>query len=163
MFGKDVWPEDFFTHTKGQKVYLSWPVPNCAEGCPSSWIRDGYCDKPCNNSQCQWDGGDCTADNPMLSFQPIGVQQEGAVTGFFQIRTNKNYCNEDCADTWLADRYCDRACNVQACGFDAGDCGVENFHKLPELVLSKDHTQYYLPEGELQFEFCYFIIHFYPL
>ena len=41
------------------QIYLSWPVPNCQEGCPSSWIRDGYCDKACNNSECEWDGGDC--------------------------------------------------------------------------------------------------------
>uniref|UniRef100_A0AAZ3Q479 N-acetylglucosamine-1-phosphotransferase subunits alpha/beta n=1 Tax=Oncorhynchus tshawytscha TaxID=74940 RepID=A0AAZ3Q479_ONCTS len=93
MFGKDVWPDDFFSHSKGQKVrirlcfeekfcyfvycnivltsllyltcplslqvYLTWPVPNCAEGCPGSWIKDGYCDKACNNSACDWDGGDC--------------------------------------------------------------------------------------------------------
>ena len=25
--------------------------------CPS--IKDGYCDKACNNSDCEWDGGDC--------------------------------------------------------------------------------------------------------
>jgi hypothetical protein len=42
------------------QVYLTWPVPNCRDGCPSSWIRDGYCDKPCNNSECDWDGGDCS-------------------------------------------------------------------------------------------------------
>lgn len=41
------------------QVYLTWPVPNCAEGCPGSWIKDGYCDKACNNSACDWDGGDC--------------------------------------------------------------------------------------------------------
>ena len=34
-------------------------MPNCQEGCPSSWIKDGYCDKACNNSECEWDGGDC--------------------------------------------------------------------------------------------------------
>nr|7S6N_A Chain A, N-acetylglucosamine-1-phosphotransferase (GNPT) alpha (GNPTAB) catalytic domain,N-acetylglucosamine-1-phosphotransferase subunit beta [Danio rerio]7S6N_B Chain B, N-acetylglucosamine-1-phosphotransferase (GNPT) alpha (GNPTAB) catalytic domain,N-acetylglucosamine-1-phosphotransferase subunit beta [Danio rerio]7SJ2_A Chain A, N-acetylglucosamine-1-phosphotransferase subunit alpha,N-acetylglucosamine-1-phosphotransferase (GNPT) alpha (GNPTAB) catalytic domain,N-acetylglucosamine-1-phosph len=28
MFGKDVWPDDFYSHSKGQKVYLTWPVPN---------------------------------------------------------------------------------------------------------------------------------------
>ncbi|XP_029061526.1 N-acetylglucosamine-1-phosphotransferase subunits alpha/beta isoform X4 [Monodon monoceros] len=60
MFGKDVWPDDFYSHSKGQKVYLTWPVPNCAEGCPGSWIKDGYCDKACNNSACDWDGGDCS-------------------------------------------------------------------------------------------------------
>ncbi|EEC02036.1 hypothetical protein IscW_ISCW000548 [Ixodes scapularis] len=59
MFGKEVWPEDFYTHTGGYKVRLAWPVPDCAMGCPTSWVRDGYCDKACNNTQCEWDGGDC--------------------------------------------------------------------------------------------------------
>ncbi|KAL3841844.1 hypothetical protein ACJMK2_019943 [Sinanodonta woodiana] len=59
MFGREVWPDDFFSYSTGQKVYLTWPVPNCQEGCPSTWIRDGYCDKACNNSECEWDGGDC--------------------------------------------------------------------------------------------------------
>lgn len=101
MFGKDVWPDDFFTHSKGQKVqmrdaeaphtlpsdishcvlsnnpvvfrihssqvYLTWPVPNCAEGCPGSWIKDGYCDKACNNSACDWDGGDCLGTRPNVA------------------------------------------------------------------------------------------------
>lgn len=37
-------------------------MPNCAEGCPGSWIKDGYCDKACNNSACDWDGGDCSGE-----------------------------------------------------------------------------------------------------
>ena len=45
------------------QVYLSWPVPNCQDGCPQSWIKDGYCDKACNNSECEWDGGDCSGAN----------------------------------------------------------------------------------------------------
>jgi hypothetical protein len=32
MLGSDVWPEDFYTHTQGTKVYLSWEVPKCAPG-----------------------------------------------------------------------------------------------------------------------------------
>ncbi|GBN29536.1 N-acetylglucosamine-1-phosphotransferase subunits alpha/beta [Araneus ventricosus] len=148
MFGKDVWPEDFYTHTKGQKVYLSWPVPNCAEGCPTQWVRDGYCDKPCNNSQCQWDGGDCSADNPILPHQAIGLQQEGGVTAYFHIRSSKNYCHKECADAWLADRYCDKACNVRECGFDAGDCGLDNFNEIPQIILSAEKSDYHLPNGE---------------
>ena len=54
-----MWPEDFYTYAKGQKVYLAWSVPDCHDGCPTSWVNDGYCDKGCNNSECQWDGGDC--------------------------------------------------------------------------------------------------------
>lgn len=149
MFGKDVWPEDFYSHTKGQKVYLSWPVPNCAEGCPSSWIRDGYCDKPCNNSQCQWDGGDCTNDNPLVPYPGGGVHHEGSIPAFFQAKPEKNHCNEDCTDTWLADRYCDKACNVYECGFDAGDCGTENYGKLYEMVLADSQKEYRMPDGEL--------------
>lgn len=41
------------------QLYLTWPIPSCNEGCPSNWIRDGYCDKACNTSECDWDGGDC--------------------------------------------------------------------------------------------------------
>jgi UDP-N-acetylglucosamine-lysosomal-enzyme len=45
LFGLPVWPDDFFTHGGGQKVFLSWPVPACREGCPQTWIKDSYCDK----------------------------------------------------------------------------------------------------------------------
>lgn len=31
-------------------------------------------------------------------------------------------CHTGCADNWLGDGYCDRACNVSRCGFDLGDC-----------------------------------------
>jgi hypothetical protein len=29
------------------------------ENCNSDWISDGYCDQSNNNSECNWDGGDC--------------------------------------------------------------------------------------------------------
>lgn len=59
MFGAPVWPSDFITPSHGQKVFLSWAVPNCNEGCPPNWIGDGYCDAQCNVSSCEWDAGDC--------------------------------------------------------------------------------------------------------
>lgn len=34
-----------------------------------------------------------------------------------------SYCNQGCANSWLADKFCDQACNVLSCGFDVGDCG----------------------------------------
>lgn len=42
-----------------------------------------------------------------------------------------SYCNQGCANSWLADKFCDQACNVLSCGFDAGDCGqgIFNQHK----------------------------------
>lgn len=187
MFGKDVWPDDFFTHSKGQKVqmrdaeapptlpsdvspyvlsnnpvvfrvhssqvYLTWPVPNCAEGCPGSWIKDGYCDKACNNSACDWDGGDCLGTQPDVAvalasvnislvllhgFSPTGGAASsrfaagvggGAGGSVWQFPVGPgglggtSYCNQGCANSWLADKFCDQACNVLACGFDVGDCG----------------------------------------
>ena len=32
MLGSDVSPDDFYSHTKGTKVYFSWEVPKCAHG-----------------------------------------------------------------------------------------------------------------------------------
>lgn len=46
----EVYPDDFYTLNAGQKVFLSWAVPNCAEGCPPNWVGDGYCDLACNIS-----------------------------------------------------------------------------------------------------------------
>lgn len=54
LLGNQIWPDDFYTHSQGQKVFLSWAVPNCAEGCPASWISDGYCDNACNNLACEY-------------------------------------------------------------------------------------------------------------
>lgn len=67
MFGNDVYPEDFLSHSVGQKVYLSWDVPDCSPGCGSSWIGDGYCDLACNVTQCGFDGGDCIGPNAQKS------------------------------------------------------------------------------------------------
>jgi UDP-N-acetylglucosamine-lysosomal-enzyme len=98
FFGDQVWPDDFYTHAKGQKVcvqpykfgtvflcfvsccfvffalvsilshdnviflsqvFLAWPVPTCAEGCPNNYLGDGYCDTACNKTVCDYDDGDC--------------------------------------------------------------------------------------------------------
>uniref|UniRef100_A0A672QF66 N-acetylglucosamine-1-phosphotransferase subunits alpha/beta n=1 Tax=Sinocyclocheilus grahami TaxID=75366 RepID=A0A672QF66_SINGR len=156
MFGKDVWPDDFYSHSKGQKVYLTWPVPNCAEGCPGSWIKDGYCDKACNNSACDWDGGDCQGTAGSSRFGGVG----GAVIGGGQPWQfgggglgglgGVSFCNQGCANSWLADKFCDQACNVLACGFDVGDCGQDNFDQLHRVVLRRNQTLYTLPQGELR-------------
>ncbi|XP_072171737.1 N-acetylglucosamine-1-phosphotransferase subunits alpha/beta-like [Diadema setosum] len=139
MFGKDIWPDDFYTHASGQKVYLTWPVPNCAEGCPSSWIKDNYCDKACNNSECEWDGGDCEG---VQAQGGMGIGLHGGSTNLDQM-----YCNTGCANGWIADKYCDQACNVPECGFDAGDCGKGNFHRVHSTLVSEDRMHITLPKG----------------
>lgn len=48
------------------QVYLSWNIPDCAPGCPQSWIKDGYCDKACNVSECGYDAGDCDGKSARL-------------------------------------------------------------------------------------------------
>ncbi|KAL3977220.1 solute carrier family 7 (L-type amino acid transporter), member 9/15 [Sarotherodon galilaeus] len=158
MFGKDVWPDDFYSHSKGQKVYLTWPVPNCAEGCPGSWIKDGYCDKACNNSACDWDGGDCLGAAGNSRF-PGGVGPGGAGGAGGQVWqfagglggiAGTSYCNQGCANSWLADKFCDQACNVLSCGFDVGDCGQEHFDKLHHVTLLRNQTHYTLPVGEVR-------------
>ncbi|XP_069620379.1 N-acetylglucosamine-1-phosphotransferase subunits alpha/beta isoform X2 [Ranitomeya imitator] len=151
MFGTHVWPDDFFSHSKGQKVYLTWPVPNCAEGCPGSWIKDGYCDKACNNSACDWDGGDCLGNNAAGRFAPamagaglLNGQAWQPGVGISGI----SYCNQGCANSWLADKFCDQACNVLSCGFDSGDCGQDHFGELHKLNLLLNETHYVVPKGE---------------
>nr|CAD7401691.1 unnamed protein product [Timema cristinae] len=74
MLGKEVWPEDFETFAKGQKVYLSWSVPDCSDSCPWSWIGDGACDHTCNNLECTFDGGDCDLnENEISLYDDINV------------------------------------------------------------------------------------------
>ncbi|NWX90059.1 GNPTA phosphotransferase, partial [Nothoprocta pentlandii] len=152
MFGKDVWPDDFYSHSKGQKVYLTWPVPNCAEGCPGSWIKDGYCDKACNNSACDWDGGDCIGNSGSSRYVAGGGVVGGLGNGLpWQFGGGINgvsYCNQGCANSWLADKFCDQACNVLACGFDAGDCGQDHFEEMYKVTLHLNQTYYVIPKGE---------------
>jgi hypothetical protein len=117
MFGTEVWPDDFYTHAGGQKVYLAWPVPNCADGCPPNWLADKYCDKACNVSACDYDGGDC-----------LGAARDAtpAYNSWNSARTSgSGICATGCSDPWLGDKFCDKACNVDACGHDLGDCGIE--------------------------------------
>ncbi|XP_072511832.1 N-acetylglucosamine-1-phosphotransferase subunits alpha/beta isoform X2 [Notamacropus eugenii] len=152
MFGKDVWPDDFYSHSKGQKVYLTWPVPNCAEGCPGSWIKDGYCDKACNNSACDWDGGDCLGNSGNNRYVAPGGSHSGRAVGppwhFGGGISGISYCNQGCANSWLADKFCDQACNVLSCGFDAGDCGQDHFDELYKVTLILNQTHYIIPKGE---------------
>ncbi len=33
MFGQNVYPDDFYTASGGQKVFLAWAAPKCADRC----------------------------------------------------------------------------------------------------------------------------------
>ena len=140
LFGRDVWPDDFVAASGAQKVYLTWPVPNCNDGCPASWISDGYCDRACNNSQCEWDGGDCAGSGGRPHYPFHGLS--GGGNSAHLARSGDLYCNQGCANNWIADRYCDQSCNVRACGFDAADCGTASFSQLHGIDLHKDIKHY---------------------
>lgn len=150
MFGRDVAPSDFYTYGGGQRVYYAWAVPDCNEGCGSSWLGDGFCDIACNVSACGWDSGDCT--------NVTGQMQMGwSWSGSFGDTPAEvaPHCSAGCLDTWLGDRYCDRACRNAECGMDAGDCGMElvyeNVHgyaltKEQVLQVDSSTTHSVLPE-----------------
>lgn len=120
VFGKPVFRENFMTEENGFKVYLTWPVPDCSIGCPSNWLSDGFCDKPCNTSECSWDGGDCLH---VTSSSTIATQQVA-----------EENCSPGCSDTWLGDKFCDSACNTPECAFDLADCGVNSFFETFDQI-----------------------------
>ncbi|KAK3907559.1 N-acetylglucosamine-1-phosphotransferase subunits alpha/beta [Frankliniella fusca] len=76
MFTRNVWPEDFFTNSKGFKVYLSWPVPDCSPTCLWSWVADGSCDSECNVVECGFDGGDCNGTDSFSNSVKIRMPRE---------------------------------------------------------------------------------------
>ncbi|CAM1302043.1 Uncharacterised protein g3139 [Pycnogonum litorale] len=136
FFGKQMVPDDFYSKQDGFKVYLTWPVPNCAIACPTSWIKDGYCDKACNVSNCQWDGGDC--------FGKIDSQINLPSS---HILHKEMFCSSSCVNSWIADRYCDQVCNVIECGFDATDCGIKSYKHLYSVNLNCAVDHYTIPKG----------------
>jgi len=61
LFAAPVALEDFYSPTRGHRIYESWLVPSCAQGCPPQWLGDGQCDVSCNIPSCHYDLGDCVA------------------------------------------------------------------------------------------------------
>lgn len=73
MFGSPIFSDDFYTRANGQKVgggavsravtgkvFLAWAAPKCAPACADTWLGNGFCDRACNVTDCDFDGGDCT-------------------------------------------------------------------------------------------------------
>ena len=132
ILGKPIWLDDFYTQSKGFKFQLAWQLPGCSPKCPNAWIRDGYCDKACNNSLCEFDGGDC---NKTQTFHADVLQNET------QRLTTDFYCSAGCSTSWLADKYCDNACDNLKCAYDMGDCGLDNLkQKFLQIKLVNSAT-----------------------
>eukprot|EP01062_Namystynia_karyoxenos_P004868 TRINITY_DN11719_c0_g1_i2.p1 TRINITY_DN11719_c0_g1~~TRINITY_DN11719_c0_g1_i2.p1 ORF type:complete len:1078 (+),score=220.64 TRINITY_DN11719_c0_g1_i2:102-3335(+) len=143
LFGNEVWPDDFWTHAEGHRIWLSWPVPDCAESCTASWLGDGFCDKHCNTTDCQWDGGDCIGPNVKFGYSSGGadslyqlgapvdkVWYGGAAVVPGEAQEGDDQCSEGCPDSSIGDNTCDAGCNVAECGYDVTDCGVSGAESL---------------------------------
>lgn len=139
--GSPIYPDDFYTQSNGFKVYLSWPVPNCALGCPLNWLNDGYCDKACNTTQCLWDGGDCLVGNNSVK---ISTEPPLSHSNPFN---SQNYCSPNCVTNWLGDSFCDQVCNKSECAFDMADCGTNQFDMFYSIDLTLEQNVYYFPSN----------------
>ena len=131
FLGAPTKPEDFMSVTGAQKFHLSWDVPKCAPGCSDSWIGDGFCDRACNVSACNFDFPDCA--NATTTGWQSSIGDDAQIS--------KPFCSKGCPDSWLGDKVCDARCKNADCGWDMGDCDigkvVENF---PGVYLSKENS-----------------------
>ncbi|KAJ3431346.1 hypothetical protein M0812_03024 [Anaeramoeba flamelloides] len=131
LFFSPIYPDTFLSVSNGQKIYLAWAVPDCQPGCPYSWIGDGFCDLTCNNSACDFDGGDCINYTAPSGYGDTGWNHYSE----YQNRRNEKipyasrFCFPGCLNSWLGDNYCDSTCNRLDCGFDGGDCGTDDLFK----------------------------------
>eukprot|EP01103_Thecamoeba_quadrilineata_P002665 TRINITY_DN1257_c0_g1_i1.p1 TRINITY_DN1257_c0_g1~~TRINITY_DN1257_c0_g1_i1.p1 ORF type:complete len:1024 (-),score=211.29 TRINITY_DN1257_c0_g1_i1:198-3269(-) len=126
MFGREIYLDDFYTKSKGQKVFLSWAVPTCADGCPHSWLGDKYCDNVCNTTLCGYDEGDCLNANYTSRTRGWSGSRTTTPSSFQSSRqAQAHYCQRTCPDSWIGDKYCDNTCKTLECAFDGGDCGAE--------------------------------------
>ena len=106
FLGADVLPDDFFGLDASHKFRFAWDVPKCSPGCVDSWIGDGFCDKACNVSACNFDFPDCVNGT---TGRRSGRDRDRSREN----RENQNVvmCSKGCPTNWLADRVCDVRCD----------------------------------------------------
>ncbi|XP_018323568.1 N-acetylglucosamine-1-phosphotransferase subunits alpha/beta [Agrilus planipennis] len=88
FLGDSIFPDDFYSPNNGFIVYLSWPIPMCAEDCPWVYVGDKECDLPCLNDECQMDGGDCDFGSELsrATFEPFFIENWDV----FETNANEN-------------------------------------------------------------------------
>ena len=127
---------DFVDPVAGYKIYQSWDVPQCSSECPHKWLADGFCDRPCNTVECEFDGGDCDGGKVDKAFRDREPDSQWSMKRHFEDNELKEQCSPECSTMWLGDRFCDSKCNTKKCGYDLGDCGIFNYRNLVELDLN---------------------------
>ena len=123
MLGAPVWPDDFYSRTHDQTLYLAYDAPPCNAGCVETWIGDGYCDILCNTTLCMYDAGDCAngailPSAPQTAFETTEVDRNRRA-----MPAATDACAPGCPGTRLGDGVCDAACGGAPCAADSGDCG----------------------------------------
>ena len=112
----------YLCYIGSQRLVMSWDIPKCSPGCSDAWIGDGYCDKACNNSACNFDYPDCINSTNHHHHHHHGSSSS---SGSHSQSNPMNLCQLGCPDSWLGDRICDQRCKNEACGWDLGDCGLD--------------------------------------
>ena len=102
------------TVTTVTAVTVTVTAGHCSSDVDHSFIGDGYCDDVLNNLDCGFDEGDCCLNNTITLFCTICKCYDD---------TPKEYdsCMVD-AVPLIGDGYCDDYLNNPHCGFDEGDC-----------------------------------------
>ncbi|TYZ62462.1 hypothetical protein PybrP1_005583 [[Pythium] brassicae (nom. inval.)] len=149
FLGARVHPEDFVSQQGVQKAYFAWEIPLCSPGCWDASLQNGRCDRECNVTACDFDMGDCGCDvaatDGAVTCDPVRIAaiKELEPRG---PRVPEYLCDGSCHFRWLGDGSCDAACNISACGFDAGDCdGTSQFDALDAAELRANHTLVHVP------------------
>lgn len=118
--------------TQGTSVTIILVLPPQAESCSPTVIVMIHACTPGAEGDClcpaRHPGSLCPTGSSGGSRYVGGGGGAGSVAGgqpwqFSGGLSSVSYCSQGCANSWLADKFCDQACNVLACGFDAGDCG----------------------------------------
>ena len=141
FLGQSVQLSDFLSLQRGQKLFASWLVPDCAERCASprpssppghySDLGNGVCDAPCDVAACAFDLGDCDAEPQSRGPPPPDASPAATRARLARLAAGEAPCRAECLAEWLGDGECDAPCDDPACFFDAGDCRAEPLAAKP--------------------------------
>ena len=118
-------------------------------------------------SKCDWDGGDCanaSKPGPVAGYHSWSTYSSSSSdycnagwqlghSGLAEREREREIVDRPswlpspfsvafpllgCLNSWVGDKYCDSSCRAPACGFDAGDCGVDMFSELYSISLTEE-------------------------
>jgi len=117
----------------------------CFNGCASSMIGDAACNAECNNFLCDYDGGDCKTGGTGDLFSGITADLR-IVNASWDIKytgTDQGVCAAGCYAVLTENGQCDPACNVEACGYDRGECCAKPTGNESAAAKGKFTLEYY--------------------